>query len=120
MLSRLLLCIVDKALGIPSNFLVPSTEYINSTAADTMVQSRSSTDNRQGTDRAGEPSDAKLRVETPDLIVKKPLELAIDGSDSDEFKPSGRVYLAFVTLAVLILMVSLDGTIISVGLPVRQ
>ena len=35
-----------------------------------------------------------------------------------EFKPSARVWLAFLTLAVITLMVALDGTSISVALPV--
>lgn len=35
-----------------------------------------------------------------------------------EFKPSVRLYLAFCTLAVITMMVALDGTSISVALPV--
>ena len=35
-----------------------------------------------------------------------------------EFKPSARLYLAFLTLAVITLMVALDGTSLSVALPV--
>ncbi len=37
-----------------------------------------------------------------------------------EFKPSARVYLAFLTLAVITLMVALDGTSLSVALPVSS
>lgn len=36
-----------------------------------------------------------------------------------EFKPSLRLYLAFSTLAVITMMVALDGTSLSVALPVR-
>ena len=36
-----------------------------------------------------------------------------------EFKPSARLYLAFLTLAVITLMVALDGTSLSVALPVN-
>lgn len=36
-----------------------------------------------------------------------------------EFKPTLRFYLAFVTLAVITLMVALDGTSLSVALPVN-
>ena len=35
-----------------------------------------------------------------------------------EFKPSTRLYVAFLTLAVITLMVALDGTSLSVALPV--
>ena len=35
-----------------------------------------------------------------------------------EFKPTTRLYLAFGTLAVITLMVALDGTSLSVALPV--
>ena len=37
-----------------------------------------------------------------------------------EFKPTTRLYLAFGTLAVITLMVALDGTSLSVALPVRS
>ncbi len=36
-----------------------------------------------------------------------------------EFKPTTRLYLAFGTLAVITLMVALDGTSLTVALPVR-
>lgn len=35
------------------------------------------------------------------------------------WKPSLRLYLAFLTLAVITMMVALDGTSLSVALPVR-
>lgn len=35
-----------------------------------------------------------------------------------EFKPSTRLYLAFLTLAVITMAVALDGTSLSVALPV--
>ena len=35
-----------------------------------------------------------------------------------EFKPTKRLYVAFLTLAVITLMVALDGTSLSVALPV--
>jgi hypothetical protein len=38
--------------------------------------------------------------------------------DEEEFKPGFRFYLAFATLSILTLMVALDGTSISVALPV--
>lgn len=37
-----------------------------------------------------------------------------------EFKPSARLYLAFLTLCVMTLMVALDGTSLSVALPVSK
>ena len=42
------------------------------------------------------------------------------GSISDEFKPGIRFYLAFSSLVVLVIMLALDGTSISVALPVSQ
>ena len=42
-----------------------------------------------------------------------------DSTDSTkDFKPTTRFYLAFLALAVLTLMVALDGTSISVALPI--
>lgn len=38
--------------------------------------------------------------------------------EAAEFKPSTRLYVAFLTLAVITLMVALDGTSLSVALPV--
>jgi len=37
-----------------------------------------------------------------------------------EFKPSARIYLAFLTLCVITLMVALDGTSLSVAIPVSS
>lgn len=37
-----------------------------------------------------------------------------------DFKPSTRLYVAFLTLAVITLMVALDGTSLSVALPVSS
>lgn len=41
------------------------------------------------------------------------------GVPEAEFKPSKKLYVAFATLAVITLMVALDGTSLSVALPVR-
>src|SRR4051812_2831249 len=41
-----------------------------------------------------------------------------ESTESVEFKPTTRLYLAFGALAVLTLMVALDGTSISVALPI--
>ena len=43
-----------------------------------------------------------------------------DAKTLPEFKPSARLYLAFLTLAVITLMVALDGTSLSVALPVSS
>lgn len=48
------------------------------------------------------------RVETPEIKQGEP----------PEFKPTTRLYVAFLTLAVITLMVALDGTSLSVALPV--
>lgn len=42
------------------------------------------------------------------------------GLSAADFKPSARLYVAFLTLAVITLMVALDGTSLSVALPVRS
>lgn len=42
------------------------------------------------------------------------------GVDPATFKPSPRLYIAFGTLAVITLMVALDGTSLSVALPVSS
>ena len=41
------------------------------------------------------------------------------GISEVDFKPSKRLYIAFSTLSVITLMVALDGTSLSVALPVR-
>ena len=46
------------------------------------------------------------------------LERKLTGVASEDFKPSKRLYVAFLTLAVITLMVALDGTSLSVALPV--
>ena len=50
----------------------------------------------------------------PSLQDPKPSDLP-----EAEFKPSRRLFVAFGTLAVITLMVALDGTSLSVALPVR-
>jgi len=47
-------------------------------------------------------------------------EITDIGEDFSRFKPGYRFYLAFIALSVLALMVSLDGTSVSVALPVRH
>ena len=46
------------------------------------------------------------------------LERALTGVAAEDFKPGKRLYVAFLTLAVITLMVALDGTSLSVALPV--
>jgi hypothetical protein len=41
-------------------------------------------------------------------------------AEPPEFKPSTRLYLAFLTLAVITMAVALDGTSLSVALPVSS
>lgn len=41
-------------------------------------------------------------------------------AESPDFKPSTRLYLAFLTLAVITMAVALDGTSLSVALPVSR
>lgn len=64
----------------------------------------------------GEPSDQEAGENG--TVSNSPAE-SLKGADKHEnFKPSLRVWLAFLTLCVLTLMVALDGTSISVALPV--
>ena len=48
------------------------------------------------------------------------LERKLTGVAAEDFKPSNRLYVAFMTLAVITLMVALDGTSLSVALPVTH
>ena len=45
-------------------------------------------------------------------------EIKTDEIPVEEWKPSSRLYVAFLTLCVITLMVALDGTSLSVALPV--
>ena len=59
------------------------------------------------------------RTMTPVSELHKPEQIQ-DEPSSPEFKPSKRLYVAFLTLAVITLMVALDGTSLSVALPVSE
>ena len=48
-----------------------------------------------------------------------PNTLDASSNEMTKFDPGYRFYLAFLSLAVLAMMVSLDGTSVSVALPVR-
>ena len=54
----------------------------------------------------------------PDPTSLAELERQLTGVAAEDFKPSKRLYVAFLTLAVITLMVALDGTSLSVALPV--
>ena len=62
--------------------------------------------------------DSELQ-QTPSTTLAD-LERKITGVAAEDFKPSKRLYVAFLTLAVITLMVALDGTSLSVALPVRK
>lgn len=59
-----------------------------------------------------------------EIIVVKGIETPPSAKKQDtalpDWKPSRRLYVAFLTLAVITLMVALDGTSLSVALPVRS
>lgn len=59
-----------------------------------------------------------------DIIVDKGIQTPPTAKEQDtalpDWKPSRRLYVAFLTLAVITLMVALDGTSLSVALPVRS
>ena len=137
MFSRVFLLVVDKALGIPPSLLVPSAAYAatSTSIAPTTMAAEASEDGDGGrklqiqfpaVTMLGVESDSEQSTHgrnspTPLSSLAKEKEVTINNRIADvAFKPSGRVLLAFGTLAIIILMVSLDGTIISVGLPVRS
>ena len=43
----------------------------------------------------------------------------VESADVPDFKPTRKLYIAFSTLSVITLMVAMDGTSLSVALPVR-
>ena len=85
-------------------------------------------DNGQGSDVAPSPISENEVIEKQnttdgDAMEKKvtsvaELERALTGVAAEDFKPGKRLYVAFLTLAVITLMVALDGTSLSVALPV--
>ena len=79
-----------------------------------------------GSERVHEADDLPSRSTSPisENTEKKPdpnslaeLERQLTGVAAEDFKPSKRLYVAFATLAVITLMVALDGTSLSVALP---
>ena len=61
----------------------------------------------------------------PDLAPDPAIAVSEPGSEvltpsEQEFKPSLQFWLAFAPMAVLAMMVSLDGTSVSVALPVND
>lgn len=68
----------------------------------------------------GEPSDQEVGEHgtTSGTASASPADSIKDVAGVENFKPGLRVWLAFLTLCVLTLMVALDGTSISVALPV--
>ena len=81
----------------------------------------------------GEPLHLAPSSNFPDVVANKEggvgTAMATNGHEPDtinassngvtKFDPGWRFYLAFSSLAVLAMMVSLDGTSVSVALPVR-
>ena len=64
-----------------------------------------------------EPSSPQIELEYSLQQVKS---AGISPISEVDFKPTTRLYLAFGTLAVITLMVALDGTSLSVALPVSS
>ena len=68
------------------------------------------------------PQEAMTKEEAPqsDENSKEPslTKVPTAGVDPYTFKPTPRLFIAFGTLAVITLMVALDGTSLSVALPV--
>jgi hypothetical protein len=52
-------------------------------------------------------------------LAAEPSALESDSTKSEKFKPDVHFWLAFSPLTVLVVMVALDGTSLSVALPVR-
>lgn len=59
----------------------------------------------------------KYAIETTISVVEPP-ELEGDSTKAEKFKPDAHFWLAFSPLTVLVVMVALDGTSLSVALPV--
>lgn len=66
----------------------------------------------------GEGESPGQKAEEHGTASASPADSIKDAASFENFKPSLRVWLAFLTLCVLTLMVALDGTSISVALPV--
>lgn len=61
-----------------------------------------------------------VETEKPTSSSNIELERQLTGMAAEDFKPSKRLYVAFLTLAVITLMVALDATSLSVALPVSS
>ncbi len=81
----------------------------------------SQTDNAPVADVDVDPSrmvEAKADGDHSSISSLPPPERTTSGPAMADFKPSRGLYVAFLTLAVITLMVALDGTSISVALPI--
>ena len=81
-----------------------------------MVVNREAGDHENDQDDTTEPS---LHQVNSAGTLQQVKSAGIPPVPEAEFKPTTRLYLAFGTLAVITLMVALDGTSLSVALPVR-
>jgi hypothetical protein len=74
-----------------------------------------------GGNNSGRETDIQHKDEEDNTSTESSLhQIKSAGVPEAEFKPSRRLYVAFATLAVITLMVALDGTSLSVALPVRS
>ena len=64
-------------------------------------------------------ADANKENSVDPALAREEHDLDMAHGSSNKFEPGYRFYLAFSSLAVLAMMVSLDGTSVSVALPVR-
>ena len=71
-------------------------------------------DSTMATQRADDASPAPSASHSSSQVS----EPKMNRTEAEDFKPSKRLYVAFLTLAVITLMVALDGTSLSVALPV--
>ena len=81
----------------------------------TVMVDREVEDHENGQDLRMEPS---LHQVKSAIALQQVTSAGIPQVPDVEFRPTTRLYLAFGTLAVITLMVALDGTSISVALPV--
>lgn len=86
-----------------------------------MREMESKTDNPTSTVHTSDSDHGQQEdLSKPESGTMADLERKLTGIAAEDFKPSKRLYVAFMTLAVITLMVALDGTSLSVALPVSH
>lgn len=111
-----LLCISQCCVISRVALRIASSRFSLAVHSTTMSSTPASLKETQTSPRLSDEGGIDNGAETPLSITPetKPEDLP------PEWKPSTRLYVAFLTLAVITLMVALDGTSLSVALPVSS